>query len=91
MTVGGATLIHEAAVAAEGRGPSWNRRAVATFTAVLGECETQEWFSPTVERALGDGYIPLVAYYPPDPTYPKAEQRWMAIFTITKPNEENLC
>jgi hypothetical protein len=57
----------------------------------LGECEAQEWFSPTVERALGDGYIPLVAYYPPDPTYPKAEQRWMAIFTITKPNEENLC
>lgn len=57
----------------------------------LGECSTQEWRSSTVEAAVDDPYIPLVAYFPPDPNYPKDEQRWSAIFTITKPGEENSC
>lgn len=56
-----------------------------------GGCETQEWRSPSVEATL-DGYVPLVALFPPDPTYPPDEQLWQAIFTLTEPNEpEQLC
>lgn len=56
-----------------------------------GDCTMQEWRSASIEAVLEDDYIPLVAYFPPDPTYPPEEQRWSAIFTISTPGELNEC
>ena len=57
-----------------------------------GECTMQEWRSPSIEAEALDGeYVPIVAYFPPDPTYPPGEQRWSAIFTIATPGEVSDC